>query len=55
MLTQVSFFLSQFYLIINLAVGATGGYFPDVDLKPWKNGENAVSSLGLNLTLLLNG
>jgi hypothetical protein len=30
----------QFYLIMNVAVGGTGGYFPDgVGNKPWSNGD----------------
>lgn len=31
-------FDSEFYLIMNLAVGGVAGYFPEgVDKKPWKN------------------
>lgn len=31
-------FDSEFYLIMNLAVGGVAGYFPDgVDGKPWNN------------------
>jgi len=33
-------FDQQFYLVFNLAVGGTGGYFPDnVGNKPWNNGD----------------
>jgi hypothetical protein len=32
-------FDQQFYLMINLAVGGTGGYFPDTPDKPWSNSD----------------
>lgn len=33
-------FDQQFYLIFNLAVGGTGGYFPDgMGAKPWSDGD----------------
>jgi hypothetical protein len=38
--------LQEFYIILNVAVGGTGGYFPDgVDGKPWTDTDpHAVNS-----------
>ncbi|KAM3587176.1 Binding Protein (BGBP) [Umbelopsis sp. WA50703] len=32
-------FDQEFYLIMNVAVGGTNGYFPDTKEKPWKNAD----------------
>ncbi len=38
-------FDQKFYIIMNLAVGGTGGYFPDGSGKPWSNTDpNAVNA-----------
>lgn len=34
-------FDQDFYLILNVAVGGTNGYFPDAAGKPWNNGAEA--------------
>lgn len=35
----------EFYLIMNVAVGGTNGYFPDGGNKPWSNNDpHAVNS-----------
>lgn len=37
--------MQEFYLIINLAVGGTGGYFPDgVGDKPWTDSDPQASA-----------
>ncbi|KAI9341786.1 beta-1,3-glucan-binding protein [Zopfochytrium polystomum] len=34
-------FDQKFYLILNVAVGGTNGWFPDDDKKPWKNSDGS--------------
>ena len=34
-------FFVEFYLILNLAVGGTNGWFPDEDGKPWLDGSES--------------
>ncbi len=61
-------FDQEFYLIINLAVGGTNGYFPEGNGKHWSNAHthtrhvhytphtptpHTQASLGLTLTLML--
>lgn len=36
--TKAAPFDERFYLILNVAVGGTNGWFPDSDEKPWLNG-----------------
>ena len=44
-------FNRHFYLLINLAVGGTNGYFPDGHGKPWENtSPNAVNGFYNNMT-----
>jgi len=41
------FYFSEFYLILDVAVGATNGWFPDgVGGKPWLDGSLSTSSYG---------
>ncbi|KAK0544090.1 hypothetical protein OC846_006017 [Tilletia horrida] len=35
--SKAALFDQDFYLILNVAVGGTNGYFPDSDNKPWSN------------------
>lgn len=38
-------FDQEFYIIMNVAVGGTNGYFPDAPNKPWNNGDpHAINS-----------
>jgi beta-glucanase (GH16 family) len=43
--TRAAPFDQEFFLQVNLAVGGTGGYFPDYCLrKPWRNGDSEPGS-----------
>jgi beta-glucanase (GH16 family) len=36
-------FDQEFNIVLNVAVGGTNGYFPDVGAKPWRNGASAAN------------